>query len=401
MIPINKTISIIERSNILYRNEVFKEYGLKGYQANYLLEINRHPGISQEELTKTMHIDKSNVARGLIHLSELGYITRIQDENDLRILRLYPSEEGTKLSKVISTTFKEQRHFLLQDFNEDEITLLMSYLDKLKHRAEELLEIDGTQIIFQGGVHPKLKIDYYEELVEHIHTKYPQITIHGFSAIEIDFIARVSRISKLEVLKRLQAKGLSSIPGAGAEILSDRVRDIIAPKKMDTAEWLEVHRLAHSIGMKTTATMMFGTVETDEEIIEHWEHLRKLQDETGGFRAFIMWSFQGKNTKLMEEHPEIKPQSSNRYLRLLAVSRLYLDNFRNMQSSWVTQGSYIGQLALKFGANDLGSTMMEENVVKAAGAANRMNQDEMIRLIKDVDENPAKRNTAYEILERF
>ncbi len=273
--------------------------------------------------------------------------------------------------------------------------------DEIDEKIEELLAIGGTQILFQGGVHPNLKIDYYEELVSHIHTKYPQITIHGFSSIEIDFIAKVSKISILEVLKRLQAKGLSSIPGAGAEILSDRVRDIIAPKKMDTQEWLEVHRLAHSIGMKTTATMMFGTVETDEEIIEHWDLIRKLQDETGGFRAFIMWSFQGENTKLMEEHPLIKPQSSNRYLRLLAVSRLYLDNFKNLQSSWVTQGSYIGQMALKFGANDLGSTMMEENVVKAAGAANRMNQDEMIRLIKDIGEIPAKRDTAYNILERF
>lgn len=273
--------------------------------------------------------------------------------------------------------------------------------DEIDAKIEELLAIGGTQILFQGGVHPNLKIDYYEELVNHIHTKYPQITIHGFSSIEIDFIAKVSKISILEVLKRLQAKGLSSIPGAGAEILSDRVRDIIAPKKMDTQEWLEVHRLAHSIGMKTTATMMFGTVETDEEIIEHWDLIRKLQDETGGFRAFIMWSFQGENTKLIEEHPEIKPQSSNRYLRLLAVSRLYLDNFANLQSSWVTQGSYIGQMALKFGANDLGSTMMEENVVKAAGAANRMNQDEMIRLIKDIGETPAKRDTAYNILERF
>ena len=273
--------------------------------------------------------------------------------------------------------------------------------DEIDEKIEELLAIGGTQILFQGGVHPNLKIDYYEELVNHIHTKYPQITIHGFSSIEIDFIAKVSKISILEVLKRLQAKGLSSIPGAGAEILSDRVRDIIAPKKMDTQEWLEVHKLAHSIGMKTTATMMFGTVETDEEIIEHWDLIRKLQDETGGFRAFIMWSFQGENTKLMEEHPLIKPQSSNRYLRLLAVSRLYLDNFANLQSSWVTQGSYIGQMALKFGANDLGSTMMEENVVKAAGAANRMNQDEMIRLIKDIGEIPAKRDTAYNILERF
>lgn len=273
--------------------------------------------------------------------------------------------------------------------------------DEIDKKIEELLAIGGTQILFQGGVHPNLKIDYYEELVNHIHTKYPQITIHGFSSIEIDFIARVSKISKLEVLKRLQVKGLSSVPGAGAEILSDRVRDIIAPKKMDTQEWLEVHRTAHSIGMKTTATMMFGTVETDEEIVEHWDLIRQLQDETAGFRAFIMWSFQGENTKLMEEHPEIKPQSSNRYLRLLAVARLYLDNFANLQSSWVTQGSYIGQMALKFGANDLGSTMMEENVVKAAGAANRMNQDEMIRLIKDIGEIPAKRDTAYNILERF
>lgn len=273
--------------------------------------------------------------------------------------------------------------------------------DEIDAKIDELLEIGGTQILFQGGVHPKLKIDYYEELVSHIHTKYPQITIHGFSAIEIKYIAKVSKITILEVLKRLQVKGLSSIPGAGAEILSDRVRDIIAPNKMDSKDWIEVHELAHSIGMKTTATMMFGTVETDKEIIEHWELLRDLQDRSGGFRAFIMWSFQGANTKLLEEIPDIKPQSSNRYLRLLAVSRLYLDNFKNMQSSWVTQGSYIGQLALNFGANDLGSTMMEENVVKAAGASNRMNQEEMIRLIKDVGENPAKRNTAYEILERY
>ena len=282
----------------------------------------------------------------------------------------------------------------------DEDSYVLKF-DEIDQKIDELLEIGGTQILFQGGVHPKLKIVYYEELVGHIHTKYPQITIHGFSAIEIKYIAKVSKISILEVLKRLQAKGLSSIPGAGAEILSDRVRDIIAPNKMDSLEWIAVHELAHSIGMKTTATMMFGTVETDEEIIEHWELLRNLQDKTGGFRAFIMWSFQGANTQLKAEIPDIKPQSSNRYLRLLAVARLYLDNFKNMQSSWVTQGSYVGQLALKFGANDLGSTMMEENVVKAAGASNRMNQEEMIRLIKDIGETPAKRNTAYEILERF
>ncbi|KFL34471.1 MULTISPECIES: dehypoxanthine futalosine cyclase [unclassified Sulfurospirillum] len=282
---------------------------------------------------------------------------------------------------------------------EDEAYVL-SY-EEIGQKIEELIEIGGTQILFQGGVHPKLQIEWYEELVEWISTNYPSITIHGFSAIEIDYIAKISKISYQEVLLRLQKKGLYSIPGAGAEILSDRVRDIIAPKKLGTEEWLNVHRAAHQIGMRSTATMMFGTLETDEEIIEHWEKIRALQDETGGFRAFIMWSFQSDHTKLKEEHPEIKKQSSNRYLRLLAVSRLYLDNFKNIQSSWVTQGSYIGQLALMFGANDLGSTMMEENVVKAAGAANRMNQTEMIKLIKDIGSIPAKRDTSYTILEQF
>lgn len=273
--------------------------------------------------------------------------------------------------------------------------------EEIGKKIEELLEIGGTQILFQGGVHPKLKIEWYEDLVEWISTNYPTITIHGFSAIEIDYIAKISKISYTEVLTRLKNKGLFSIPGAGAEILSDKVRDIIAPKKLDTKDWIDIHRQAHKAGIKSTATMMFGTVESDEDIIEHWEHIRNLQDETGGFRAFIMWSFQSDNTKLKEEIPTIQKQSSNRYLRLLAVSRLYLDNFPNIQSSWVTQGSYIGQLALMFGANDLGSTMMEENVVAAAGAKNRMNQEEMIRLIRDVGEFPAKRDTAYNILERF
>ncbi|MCK9336663.1 MAG: dehypoxanthine futalosine cyclase [Arcobacteraceae bacterium] len=273
--------------------------------------------------------------------------------------------------------------------------------EEIDQKIDELLAIGGTQILFQGGVHPKLKIEWYEDLLEHISSKYPTITIHGFSAIEIDYIAKISKLSYNEVLVRLQKKGLSSIPGAGAEILSDRVRDIIAPNKLDTKDWLEVHRAAHKIGMKSTATMMFGTIESDEEIIEHWEKIRDLQDETGGFRAFILWSFQSANTKLKVENPDIGSQSSNRYLRLLSVARLYLDNFQNIQSSWVTQGSYIGQLALLFGANDLGSTMMEENVVSAAGAKNEMNQEEMIRLINDIGEYPAKRDTAYNILQRF
>ena len=272
---------------------------------------------------------------------------------------------------------------------------------EISQKIDELINIGGTQILFQGGVHPKLKVEYYENLVEFIHKRYPTITIHGFSAIEIDYIAKISKISYSEVLRRLKLKGLSSIPGAGAEILSDRVRDIIAPKKLNSENWLKVHEEAHKLDIKSTATMMFGTVETDEEIIEHWDKIRNLQDKTNGFRAFILWSFQSENTKLIQEQPNIHPTSSNRYLRLLAVARLFLDNFKNIQSSWVTQGSYIGQMALKFGANDLGSTMMEENVVKAAGAENRMNQYEMIKLIKDIQENPAQRDTGYNILQRF
>ncbi|MFT7860614.1 MAG: dehypoxanthine futalosine cyclase [Sulfurimonas sp.] len=285
--------------------------------------------------------------------------------------------------------------------HEKDVDAYVLTFDEIDAKIDELLEIGGTQILFQGGVHPKLKIEWYEDLVEHIHTKYPQITIHGFSSIEIDFIAKVSRISVEEVLERLKAKGLASIPGAGAEILSDEVRDIIAPKKIDADVWVDIHRKAHKLGIKSTATMMYGTVESDEDIIDHLDMVRNLQDETGGFRAFIMWSFQGKNTELLRLIPDMPKPSSNRYLRLLAVARLYLDNVPNIQSSWVTQGPYIGQMALHFGANDLGSTMMEENVVSSAGASFRMAKDEMVHLIHDIGETPAIRNTAYDILETF
>jgi cyclic dehypoxanthinyl futalosine synthase len=273
--------------------------------------------------------------------------------------------------------------------------------DEIDAKIDELLEIGGTQILFQGGVHPKLKIEWYEDLVEHIHTKYPSITIHGFSSIEIDFIAKVSRISVKEVLQRLHAKGLASIPGAGAEILSDEVRDVIAPKKIDSEVWLDVHREAHKLGIMSTATMMFGTIESDEDIVEHFDMIRRLQDETSGFRAFIMWSFQSENTELIRLFPNMPKATPNRYLRLLAVARLYLDNVPNIQSSWVTQGPHIGQMALHYGANDLGSTMMEENVVSSAGASFRMAKEEMIHLIRSVGETPAIRNTAYQILEKF
>ncbi|EPZ97142.1 dehypoxanthine futalosine cyclase [Helicobacter pylori] len=277
---------------------------------------------------------------------------------------------------------------------------VLSY-EEIDQKIEELLAIGGTQILFQGGVHPQFKIDYYENLVSHIAQKFPTITIHGFSAVEIDYISKISKLSLKEVLERLKNAGLSSIPGAGAEILSDRVRDVIAPKKLSSDRWIEVHRMAHLCGIKSTATMMFGSVDNEEDVVEHLQRVRDLQDETGGFRAFILWSFQPDNTPLKEEIPSIKKASSNRYLRYLACSRIFLDNIQNIQSSWVTQGSMIGQLALLFGANDLGSVMMEENVVKAAGTSFCMNEAEMIELIEDIGSVAAKRNTAYEILKRY
>lgn len=279
----------------------------------------------------------------------------------------------------------------------EENAYILSF-EEIDKKIDELIAIGGTQILFQGGVHPTLKIEWYEDLVRHIHDKYPTITIHGFSAIEINYIANISKISVKETLQALKNAGLSSIPGAGAEILSDRVRDIIAPKKLNTQEWLEVHREAHKLDMKTTATMMFGSMENDSDIIEHLSHIRKLQDESGGFRAFILWSFQPTNTPLKAEFPHLQKASSNRYLRLLSTSRIYLDNFKNIQSSWVTQGQFVGQLALKFGANDLGSTMMEENVVASTGAKNSMNANEMIKVIRDMGEIPAIRDTEYNIL---
>lgn len=346
---------------------------------------------------------------------------RIDDKTALDLLANAPLYElGAMASKIKSelhpdkiTTFIVDRNInytnacwvdckfcAFYTHERDENAYILSF-DEIDAKIDELIAVGGTQILFQGGVHPKLKIEWYEDLVRHISEKYPQITIHGFSANEIEYISRISRLSIDEVLIRLKNAGLYSIPGAGAEILSDRVRKIIAPKKLMSDKWIEVHETAHKNGIKSTATMMFGTIENDEDIIEHLRRLRELQDRTGGFRAFICWSFQSANTPLIKEIPSIKKQSSARYLRILALARIYLDNFKNVQSSWVTQGSQIGQLALRFGANDLGSTMLEENVVSAAGTSYKMSQDEMIRLIRDIGEFPAKRNTNYDILEKY
>jgi cyclic dehypoxanthinyl futalosine synthase len=259
-------------------------------------------------------------------------------------------------------------------------------------KIEETLRIGGTAVLMQGGHHPDLKIDWYEDLFRSIKARYP-IHLHALSPPEIQHIARRSKMTVPEVLSRLRDAGLDSLPGGGAEILVDRVRAIIAPKKTKTAEWLGVMREAHRLGMSTTATMMYGHVDTLEDRIEHMRRIRDLQDEHHGFRAFISWTFQPDHTRL-GEHVSETPTSFD-YLLTQAVSRLYLDNVDHIQSSWVTQGLKIGQVALHFGADDMGSIMIEENVVSAAGTTYRASTDDFCRLIRAAGKRPVQRDTLY------
>jgi cyclic dehypoxanthinyl futalosine synthase len=264
--------------------------------------------------------------------------------------------------------------------------------DELRQKIEETMALGGRQILLQGGLHPDLGIEYYEELFRWMKSSFP-IWVHGLSPAEVWHIARVSKLTLDETLGRLMAAGLDSIPGGGAEILSDRVRRVIGIAKGSTGDWLAVMEAAHRLGMKTTATMMFGHVETLEERVDHLLHLRELQDRTGGFTAFIGWTFQPENTALAGDE-----LTSYQYLRTLAVSRIVLDNFPSVQASWVTQGSKIGQVSLRFGANDFGSLMIEENVVSAAGSHFRLTEAEMARAIQEAGFIPKRRTMRYEIV---
>ena len=268
-------------------------------------------------------------------------------------------------------------------------------LDELLEKIRETVELGGNQILLQGGLHPELKLDWYERLLREIKTHFPQVNVHGFSAPEIFYFAELNKMSVRDVLLRLKEAGLGSIPGGGAEILVDRVRREISPRKVMTDQWLEVHRIWHQLNGRSTATMMFGHVETPAERIEHLERLRRLQDETGGFTAFICWTFQPENTQLAH----LPKVGAFEYLKTLAVARLYLDNFQNIQSSWVTQGEKIGQLALFFGANDMGSLMIEENVVASAGTVHRLSLETLKRCIQDAGFEPRQRNVFYELID--
>jgi len=267
--------------------------------------------------------------------------------------------------------------------------------DELFHKLQETVDLGGDQILLQGGLHPELSIDWYENLLRAIKRRFPQINVHGFGPPEIDHLARLCDLPVREVLVRLRDAGLGSLPGGGAEILVDRVRQIVSPQKTSSDRWLEICRTWHELGGRGSATMMFGHIETPAERIEHLERIRRLQDETGGFTAFIAWTFQPGNTALAA----LRKSGAWDYLCTLAVSRLYLDNFANLQASWVTQGLKIGQLALRFGANDMGSLMIEENVVAAAGTSFRTSEAQIRQAITAAGYTPHRRNVFYELLD--
>jgi len=264
---------------------------------------------------------------------------------------------------------------------------------QLAQKIEETLALGGNQILLQGGLHPDLGIEFYEEMFRWMKSTYPTLWIHGLSPAEVKHICRVSSLTTEEAVRRLVAAGLDSIPGGGAEVLSDRVRAIIGIAKGSSADWLEVMEVAHRQGLRTTATMMFGHVETLEERVDHLLALRELQDRTRGFTAFIAWTFQPENTALAGDE-----LTSFQYLRTLAVARIVLDNFPSVQASWVTQGGKIGQVSLRFGANDFGSLMIEENVVSAAGAHFRLTEGEIARNIQAAGFVPKRRTMHYEIV---
>ena len=268
--------------------------------------------------------------------------------------------------------------------------------DQLRVKIEETMALGGRQLLLQGGMHPKLKIEFYEDMLSWMRSEFG-IHIHGFSAPEIHAFSKINKMSYEEVLGRLREAGLASLPGGGAEILVDRVRKELTRGKCLTEEWLNVHRTWHKMGGRSTATMMFGHIETLAERVETFRRFRDLQDETGGFTAFIDWTWQPENTRLERERKDLREVGSWDYLRTTAIARLYIDNIQHIQSSWVTQGGRIGQTSLFYGCDDMGSIMIEENVVRAAGANFRMTEMTLRRLVAEAGFTPRRRNFFYEL----
>ncbi len=272
-------------------------------------------------------------------------------------------------------------------------------VELVMEKIQKSAELGATTVLLQGGHNPEIPLDYYLSLIRETKSRFPQITPHFFSASEIQTMAQVSGLSLAGVLEKLYEAGQRTIPGGGAEILSERVRMKVAPKKGGPQKWLEVHRAAHKIGFKSTATMMYGHMENPEDVIEHLENIRNLQDETGGFTAFIPWSFKPNHTPLQKKIAF--GSTANDYLRMIAFSRIYLDNFDHVQASWFSEGKKTGQVALHFGADDFGGTIFEENVHKATDHVVKTTVDEIKTLIREAGFKPAQRTTTYDILEEF
>ena len=281
--------------------------------------------------------------------------------------------------------------FYRTEKDEDHYVLSFEQIDQ---KLDELSSVGGVQILMQGGHHPKLPFEWYIDLLRHIREKYPHINIHGFSPPEFQHFAGSFGMPLREVISEFKKAGLGSIPGGGGEILVDQVRKKISPLKINSDQWLEVMQTAHELGLKSSATMMFGHVESIEERVEHLRRIRDQQERSGGFTAFICWTFQPQHTVLKVKHPTGVAE----YLRTQALARIFLDNIDNIQSSWVTQGPEIGQIALRYGANDFGSVMMEENVVSSAGTTFRLDAGQIERLIRDAGYEPRRRNNWYELL---
>ena len=358
--------------------------------------------VRDETLDKVMQGGRvsRDEARGLYHLPlpELG---RLADARRQQIKKDAYGGQGNRLVTYIidrninytniCNVYCKFCNFYRTEKDDDAYILTHGQIDE---KIDELAALGGTQILMQGGHHPTLGIDFYLDLLGHLKEKYPAINVHGFSPPEFNHFATVFKMPLEDVIARFKEAGLGSIPGGGGEILVNRIRERISPLKCDADQWLQVMEIAHGQGLNSSATMMFGHVETLDDRLEHLQRLRDLQDRTHGFTAFICWTFQAEGTALKAE-----TAGSFEYLRMQALARIFLDNFENIQASWVTQGPQIGQVALKFGANDYGSLMMEENVVSQAGASFRLTLEEIRRQIRLAGYQPRQRNNWYQLVD--
>ncbi len=353
-------------------------------------------------LEKAVQGERLTSSEGLRILEEadLASLGRAADEVTRRLhpepYRTYNIDRNINYSNICTAVCDFCAFYRGPKSDEGYVLPLEEILEKIK----ETVALGGDQILLQGGLHHEFKLDWYENMLSTIKEHYPQVNIHGFSPPEIYHFTKMNNLSLREVLTRLKAAGLGSLPGGGGEILVDRVRKEITRGKVLTDDWLDVHRVWHELGGRSSATMMFGHVETLAERIEHLERLREVQDESlakghKGFTAFICWTFQPDNTEM--DH--IPPAGAHEYLRTNAVARLYLDNFANLQSSWVTQGLKIGQMALLYGANDMGSLMIEENVVAEAGTVHFLTLDDIRTSIREIGYEPRQRNVHYELVD--